>query len=124
MEQSYQNYKNVLHAKMKNLLDDYGHNASPVGNPMIACAGVISPPPNIKSPVIPINVRLPQTTIQQSESTLVLDKRDESGSFYDVLIWVIIIALMILLGYMAYFTYIMCKDQSCGSEKEDQEWSS
>lgn len=128
MEQSYQNYKNVLQARMKNLLDDYGDTGN---NPVVLLASpeavaIQSVPgetnPNIKSPVVPIKVAVPSPEFrasplnQQHAATSKMTSNNNSNGwgFLDVLIWIIILVMLALLGYICYLLYLMCSNQSGG----------
>ena len=127
MEQSYQNYKNVLQARMKNLLDDYG-NTQPklvLEDPrltLMSTDNIISEQPNIKSPVVPIKVVVPSPEIQTTQKSNVVSPSssktsNKSWGFLDVLIWIIILGMLALLGYICYLLYLMCSKQggSCWS---------
>jgi len=138
MEQSYQNYKNVLQARMKNLLDDYGDTGN---NPVVLLASpdavaIQSVPgatvskyavpgetnPNIKSPVVPIKVAVPSPEFraspsnqQQAATSKMTSNNNTNGwGFLDVLIWIIILVMLALLGYICYLLYLMCSNQSGG----------
>lgn len=126
MEQSYQNYKNVLQAKIKNLLDDYTTQI-PVPQPTPALSAPshdIIPSYNLKSPVVPVVPVVPvapvviATSVPSSKSSSISESASP-WSVYDILIWVIIFVMIALFGVIIYYCIQMCNG-CCNDSDNDK----